>query len=117
MSSRKQASLHRQTVRAPASGRRKVAIEGRCSIGGREEQEVLLTDLGLTGCRMRANAVGVSKSNALALWLGETGPIAARLEWARDGALGVSFEVPLDADVLDALCETSLLNKVVRLRN
>jgi len=117
MPSRKQASLHRQTVRAPASGRRKVAIDGRCSIGGREAQEVLLTDIGLTGCRLRANAVGVTKSEGLELWLGETGPIAGQLEWARDGALGVSFETPIEPDLLDTLCEASLLRKVVLLRN
>ena len=113
---RKPASLHRQTTRSPASARRKVAIDGRCSIGGREAQDVLLTDIGLTGCRMRANAVGVTKSDSLELWLGETGPIASKLEWARDGALGVSFEVPLESELLDALCETSLLNTVVPLR-
>jgi hypothetical protein len=116
MARRKQASLHRQITRSPVSARRKVAIDGRCSIGGREAQEVLLTDLGLTGCRMRGNAVGVIKSDSLELWLGDTGPIAARLEWTRDGALGVSFETPIEAELLDSLCETSLLNKVVPLR-
>lgn len=117
MPRRKQASLHRQTTRAPASARRKVAIDGRCSLGGREAQDVLLTDLGLTGCRVRANAIGVTKSDGVELWLGEIGPIAGRLEWARDGALGLSFETPLDPELLDTLCEASLRTRVVPLRN
>lgn len=114
---RKQASLHRQTARSPASPRRKVAIEGRCSIGGREAQEALVTELGLTGCRMRVNAVGVTKSDGVELWLGETGPIASRLEWMRGGALGVSFETPLEPELLDTLCEAALSAKVVPLRS
>ena len=114
---RKQASLHRQPTRSPASARRKVAIDGRCSIGGHEAQDALVTDLGLTGCRMRANAIGVTKSDSVELWLGEIGPIASRLEWTRGGALGVSFKTPLEPELLDALCEASLLAKVVPLRS
>lgn len=117
MPRRKQASLHRQTSRSPASARRRVALDGRCSLGGREAQEVLLTDIGLTGCRMRANAVGVTKSDGVELWLGDTGPIAGRLEWARDGALGVSFETPLEPELLDTLCESSPRARIVPLRN
>lgn len=114
---RKQASLHRQTARSPAAARRKVAIDGQCSIGGREVQDALVTDIGLTGCRLRANAIGVTKSDGVELWLGETGPIASRLEWMRGGALGLSFETPLAPDVLDTLCETALVAKVVPLRS
>lgn len=113
---RKTSSLHRQTARAHGSARRRVAIEGRCSIGGREAQDVLVTDLGETGCRMKANAVGVIKSDPLELWFGDSGPIAGRLKWTRDGALGVAFESPLAAELLDGLYEASERSKVVLLR-
>jgi hypothetical protein len=114
---RKQASLHRQTARSPTAARRKVAIDGRCSIGGREAQDALVTDLGLTGCRMRANAVRVTKSDGIDLWLGETGPIASRLKWMRGGALGLSFETPLEPELLEKLCEGAQQTKVVPLRS
>lgn len=116
MTSRKSASLNRQINRASSTARRRVTIEGRCGFGGREPKDVLVTDLGETGCRLQVNAVGVSKAEPLALWLGETGPIAGRLEWTRGGSLGVSFESPLTADALEALYETSRLATVVPLR-
>lgn len=113
---RKTPSLHRHTARTHGSARRGVAIEGRCSIAGREPQDVLVTDLGETGCRMKANAVGVIKSDTLELWLGDSEPIAGRLKWTRDGALGVAFESPLAAEQLDGLYEVSEQSKVVPLR-
>jgi hypothetical protein len=116
MSSRNRPSLSRQTHRSADSARNGVAIEGRCSIGGREPHVVLLTDLSPTGCRMHATAVGVTKSETIELWLGETGPLAGKLEWIRDGALGVSFETEIEPELLEALYETSLLAKLVRLR-
>jgi hypothetical protein len=116
MSSRNRPSLSRHAARSAGSTRQGVAIEGRCSIGGREAQTVLLTDLGPTGCRMHADAVGVTKSGGIELWLGDTGPIAGKLEWIKDGALGVSFETEIEPELLEALYETSLLAKLVRLR-
>ena len=116
MANRNRASLSRQTVRSDVAPRHGVAIEGRCSIGGRDAQPVLLTDLSPTGCRMHADAIGVTKSATIELWLGETGPIASKLEWIRDGALGVSFETEIEPALLEALYDTSLLAKLVRLR-
>jgi hypothetical protein len=116
MSSRNRPSLSRQTSRSSGAVRNGVAIEGRCSIGGREAQTVLLTDLGPNGCRMHADAIGVTKSATIELWLGETGPIASKLEWIKDGALGVSFETEIAPELLEALYETSLLAKLVRVR-
>lgn len=114
---RKQASLNRQNTRAPASARHAVAIDSRCAIGGRDPQDVLVTDLGLTGCCMRANVVGVTKSEDIELWLGTTGPLSCRLEWARDGALGVSFKTPLEPELLERMCGESQRSKVVPIRS
>jgi hypothetical protein len=117
MSSRKPATLSRKSARPDDSARRHVAIEGRCSIGGREAQDVMVTDLDLTGCRMRANAIGVIKAEPLKLWFGATGPIDGKLEWTKGGALGVSFEAPLETEMLDTLYKASLLTNVVPLRD
>jgi hypothetical protein len=117
MSSRKPAMLSRKSARPDDSARRHVAIEGRCSIGGREAQDVMVTDLDPTGCRMRANAVGVTKAEPLKLWFGATGPIDGRLKWTKGGALGVSFETPLEDELLETLYRASLLSNVIPLRS
>ncbi len=66
-----------------------------------------MTDLGLSGCRMRADAVGVTRSETLVLWIGEYGPVPGMLKWTKGGELGVLFDVPLAEDTLEALLETS----------
>lgn len=115
--SRKPAMLSRKTTRSADAERQRVAIDGRCSIGGREAQDVMVIDLDPTGCQMRASAVGVTKAEPVKLWFGSTGPIDGRLKWTKGGALGVSFEAPLEDDVLETLYQASLLSNVVPLRN
>lgn len=116
MAGRKTPSLHRHTARAQGSARRQVAIEGRCRIGGRAPHDVLVTDLGESGCRLHANAIGVTKAEPLELWLGEMGPIAGRLKWTRNGALGVSFDTALAPETLAALYEVSQHATVIPMR-
>ena len=100
----KHAKLQEKTARSRANPRKRVAIDGTCTIGERDKEEVLITDLGPTGCRMRTGAVGVTKSEPLLLWLGDVGPISGRLKWSKGGALGVSFDQPLSDDDLGRLC-------------
>ena len=114
MTSRIRPKLQRHTVRGSARGT--VAIEGRCSIGGREAQDVLVTDLDQLGCRMRAAAVGVIKSEPVVLWVSQVGPIPGRLKWTKGGALGVAFNAPLGDELLAALREASQLSNVVPFR-
>lgn len=85
-----------------------VAIVGTCQIGDRPQEEVLITELGADGCRMRAGTVGLTKTEPLVLRVGTAGPIAARLMWAKGGALGVLFEEPLADDLVEALCAASM---------
>jgi hypothetical protein len=101
----KHTKLQQSTARSRTAARNPVVIEGACAIGGREREAALITDLGLQGCRLRTEAVGVTRSEALVLWLGEVGPIAARLRWSKGGALGVLFDRPLDEGTLEALLE------------
>jgi hypothetical protein len=60
-------------------------------------------DLGSHGCRLLGLSVGVTKNDALEVWLGDVGPVAARLKWVKRGSLGIEFDSPLDADVLERL--------------
>jgi len=100
----KRTKLQQNTARSRATPRNMVVIEGMCLIGERKEA-ALVTDLGLQGCRVRTEAVGVTRSAGLTLWLGEVGPIAGTLRWTKGGSLGVLFDTPLDPGTLEALLE------------
>ena len=99
----KRSKLQQNGARSRTSERSAVVIEGVCVIGERGEEAALVTDLGRQGCRVRTEAVGVTRSEALVLWLGEVGPIAGKLKWSKGGALGVLFDAPLDQATLEAL--------------
>ncbi len=99
----KRAKLLNKTARSRAMPREAVVIEGFCVIGEREKESALVTDLGLQGCRVRTEAVGVTRSEPLQLWLGEFGPVAGTLRWSKGGSLGVLFDAPLEEATLEAL--------------
>lgn len=107
MAKAKRPKLQQRSASARAGDRTTVAIAGTCRVGDRPEEDVLVTDLGADGCRMRGGAVGVTKAEPLVLRIGSAGPIAARLKWTKGGALGVSFDDPLDEDVLERLYAAS----------
>ena len=85
--------------------RQAVVIRGRCQVGDRPVEEVLITDLGADGCRLRGSSVGVTKLEPVRLWLGEVGPVAAKLKWLKKGSLGLAFEMPLEENILRGLVE------------
>lgn len=88
-----------------AAPRPSVIIPGKCQVGQRPAEEVLVTDLSARGCRLRGNSIGVTKAEPVQLWLGEAAPIAARLRWIKSGSLGLAFESPLDEAILQALLD------------
>ena len=83
--------------------REPVVIVGRCQIGEREAEDVLITDFSARGCRLRGNSIGVTKSEGVQLWLGEHGPVPAKLKWVKKGSLGLAFDAPIDDEVLAGL--------------
>jgi hypothetical protein len=85
--------------------RESVVIPGKCQVGERAVEEVLVTDLSARGCRLRGNSIGVTKTEPVQLWLGDAGPVAARLRWVKKGSLGLAFEAPLDEGVLRPLLD------------
>ena len=104
MTRAKRPKLQQQkSARSRTTERNAVVIEGTCSIGERDRETALVTDLGLTGCRVRTEAVGVTRSEGLQLWLGEVGPIPGTLKWTKGGSLGVMFDTPLEEATLEAL--------------
>ncbi|WP_305096737.1 hypothetical protein [Croceibacterium aestuarii] len=117
MAKGKSAKLVQSGPRDRTAGREQVAIPGRCSIGGREEEEVLVTDLGRHGCRMHTGAVGVTRSERLVLILAGCAPIQGSLKWSKGGALGVRFSEPLGQEQLETLCAEQSAPNVVPIRS
>ena len=73
-------------------------------------------DLAAQGCRLLGLSVGVTKNDALELWLGEVGPVRARLKWVKRGSLGIEFDSPLEAGVLESLAATDPTPNVLPMR-
>ena len=67
-------------------------------------------------CALQGDAVGVTRSERLTLWLGEVGPIAGQLKWAKAGSLGVMFDEPLEDEVVGALWDAAAREKIVPMR-
>ena len=105
---KKRAHILPRSEMARSDEREAVVITGTCRIGDRPAEEVLIIDLGATGCRVRGNSLGVTKSEPLELQIADVGPLAARLKWIKKGSLGVAFNVPLDEAALQKLYETPL---------
>jgi len=116
MVSSKPSKLANRPALQRAEERTQVSIEGRCRAGERDLQDVLVLDLGPNGCRLLGLSVGVTKSDPLELWLGDAGPVAARLKWAKRGSLGVAFESPLDEVLLQRLAQEATAPNVVAIR-
>ena len=79
-----------------AEGREFVSLEGRCVVGEGAAEPIAILDLDARGCRVRGIGAALTKSDLLLLWLGEVGPVRARLRWAKRGSAGVAFDAPLD---------------------
>ena len=113
----KQATLARTGLRDRTPEREAVAIPARCTIGERDEEEVLLTDLGNDSCRMQTSAVGVTKTEDLVLNMAGCAPIKGSLEWSKGGAFGVRFAKPLGDELLETLRREQSAQNVVPFRN
>ncbi|MBW8755195.1 MAG: PilZ domain-containing protein [Sphingomonadales bacterium] len=72
---------------------------------GRRGVDGLLIELSLDGCRISHAAATTSFALGDLLTLRVTGtkPIAARVRWLREGAIGLRFEHPLHISGLEAL--------------
>lgn len=109
----KSAKLVRTGAHGAKTGREPVAIPGTCTIDGRGEEPVLVTDLAANGCRMRTGAVGVTKAQEIVLHLAGCAPIKGTLKWSKGGALGVRFARPLSDKLLQTLCTEASAPNVV----
>lgn len=100
----------RQSTRAP------VAIPATCVIGDRDAEDVLVTDLGSTGCSLYTSAVGVTKAEPIIIRLEGDLSINGTLKWNKGGAIGVRFEEPLAPDRLEKLRSEVSARNIVAMR-
>lgn len=112
----KSAKLVNSGAQGRKSEREQVAITATCTIGAREAEHVLVTDLGTHGCRMHTGAVGVTKAEKLVLNLEGCAPIKGTLAWSKGGAFGVRFAKPLTDALLETLCTEQSAPNVVPIR-
>lgn len=105
MASKKRPMLLARSNTPRGAERGSVLVAGKYSVSGRPAEDVLITDLSASGCRLRANSIGVTKTEPIEIWLGEFGPIAAKLKWLKKGSLGLAFDKPLDHQALQALLD------------
>ena len=101
----------RQHARVP------VAIPAICVIGDREEEEVLVTDLGRNGCCMYTSAVGVTKTEPITIQLEGDLSINGTLKWNKAGSIGVRFDQALPDELLEKLRDDVSAHNVVAMRN
>lgn len=112
----KASKLANRPTEQRADERASVNIAGRCRGGDREIQDVLVIEIGKGGCRILGLSAGVTKRDPLELWLGQAGPFAARLKWAKRGLFGVEFVRPLDAALFESLAKADPTPNVVPMR-
>lgn len=112
MATSKRTILTGRSAIARAGSRNPVTLAGRCRVGEGPDQPIEVIDLDAHGCNVRGISVAVTKSDALDVWLGAVGPIAARLTWAKRGAAGIVFDQPLnDADFAAAMEQSGAMRE------
>ena len=96
-----------------------VSLEGRCRVGEGEIEQISILDLDARGCRVKGITAAVTKVDVVQLWLGDLGPLTARLRWAKRGSAGLAFDAALADDQLEEAKSTVVpapLPQVVPLR-
>ena len=84
-----------------------------------KHERIAILDLDARGCRVKGITAAVTKADALQVWLGDLGPLTARLKWAKRGSAGLAFDIALGDDELEAAKLTAApvpLPQVVPLR-
>jgi hypothetical protein len=91
-----------------ASDRDFVSLEGRCCVGEGEMERISVLDLDARGCRVKGITAAVTKVDVVQMWLGELGPLTARLRWAKRGSAGLAFDTALSDAELEAVKRTAM---------
>ena len=80
--------------------REKLRADGSMRYGG-HGYPVTMEDLSEQGCQFRLpRRGGLPKGAAISLYIEKIGPFSATVRWARDGWIGVEFDIPVYPPVL-----------------
>jgi len=115
MASPKRPRLFYRSEDDRAADRSAVRIPAACEVGGRPPEDVLVTDIGPTGCKLLLVSIGVTRCEPVILRTPDEAPISGRLKWIKQGSLGMTFDTPLDPAVLERLLAIGAPSNVVAL--
>jgi hypothetical protein len=116
MTSPKRPKLGERGESDRTSDRDQVRIPCICRIGEQAPEAAFITDISTDGCRLLAVSVGVTRSAPVALQVGEEAPVAGRLQWIKHASLGVAFDPPLAADVVERMSALVAPTNVIPLK-
>lgn len=104
----------------PRAGERDVvSLEASCRVADGDETAVSVLDLDARGCRVHGITAAVTKGAHVALRLGTSATVEARLRWVKRGSAGLAFVVPLTDSDLGEIRESaarSVHSRVIPLR-
>lgn len=83
--------------------RKSLAVEALCRTA-RDRQQVSVSDISCRGCRIRGDRYGFSEGQKLVLNLPDFEGMPATVRWSADQEVGIEFDTPLHASVVDHLC-------------
>ncbi|MEO6042086.1 MAG: hypothetical protein ABIP41_09305 [Croceibacterium sp.] len=96
--------------------RQAVRIAATCQIGERAAEETFVIGLSRAGCELLTLTIGVVKAAPVVLRIADEAPIAGRLNWVGQGAIGVAFDKLLADEVLERVSGLAAPSNVVPLK-
>jgi hypothetical protein len=108
----KELAIKRHRYHSPemTEGRREpriaVSIQGRYRSGSGLARDVVVTDLSTSGCKFYDRFSNLKNDDRVTIKVGNVGPIGAVVRWRTGQIIGVEFEAPLHASVLDHMVTT-----------
>jgi hypothetical protein len=86
--------------------RTQVNIQGRYRTGNGIVRDVVVLDLSTHGCKFFDRFSNLNHNSALTVRIGNIGPLDARVRWIESQTVGVRFDTPLHASVLEHMAHT-----------
>lgn len=83
-----------------------VNIQGRYRTGNGVVRDVTVLDLSSHGCKFFDRFSNLDHNAVLTIRIGSIGPLDARVRWIEGQTVGVRFDIPLHASVLEHMVHT-----------
>ncbi len=83
-----------------------VTLQGRYRTGNGTANDVVVQDISTTGCKFYDRFSNLQTGNYLSIRVGNIGPIDAAVRWKEGTIVGVRFDSPMHASVLEHMVKT-----------